>query len=947
MWKSHRWFYSLIFMFSLLVSSCGGGGGGGAGGNNGGGGAGGDAVNVTGQVVFTNGGAPVQGAGITVSLVNEGQMETARQASRAVQTETARLSTSAGKVVPAAKRSSPTLATEKDAATVTDAAGRYSATLEASSFPIRVLVKVHYLETGSPAVDFAVWGTASQAGALEIARAAIPDPKQAALLLNGDGTAQSSDGKITVENLSTNITSLFGQNFDPDLDANAFPGEFTEQGLFPLNSSNFLWMEALDAEGDPVTDLTQAATIRSQVPASQWGDLEDINPGTDRIDIPIYTFEESTSFWGQEDNNGWLEDGNGSVLAEADQSSVLDGTFAGDIFAVFNISHLSYMNVDYPYMGPWTLSRLSKDKRNTDCLAKATQLAKTIFRTQWANTAYSDVNKAGRNLRWEVEDAGAAELKNADLDPKLFGQTTSNDFKEYLYLNNKLWDQCDEKKLETIFLMAVTILHETAHWKHDALKFDGVYSDESDVGGEAGLRIEKNLFGQTIWTKDDQLPVTSLRTGANQGITTAQLQNLTSTSWWTANESNFNAQFWKNYWAGTSGSGSSGGRDDTTPLKITLAATETEYSPGGSIPVLVTYENISANSIQIVNLVVLQGYPLYFRILDPNGEVMAFAGNKVKHAVGETDLVELAPGATLKKTVDLARDANGNVNFRFISGGAYKVTAFYSDFFGLPQTASNTIELQMRSGGSISGKVTEAGTGNPLVGATVQAIQEETIIVEAATDEQGNYSIPQIPEGAYSLVAQAADRLREVIEDFVVANGQAYTQDFILSNLLTTGNLRMLVTWTLKEDECRDIDAHLWLPVDVPAHVTYYRTGFEDQCPWATWIGDRASYGEETIKIFQSVNSGQYLFAVNLYNVSNPDGSLTEMGVKVEVYDKNGLVVTYLVPNSEGVWGHWWHVFNLDGETGVIQEVNQVSETSPAPYSDYLNGCASIANTEP
>ena len=928
--KSIRFLFFIILSICLL-SACGGGG------DDGGGGIvippvvpTGGPVNVSGDVFFTDGVTPVQGATITVSVTTQDELDELRASIRSRYFDYTKPGPTGEKGVGASRAADPITVALQDETTTTDGEGKYSVTIDAPSFPVRVLVTINYQQTGYPSVDTSVWSDADASGDLTIPQALIPDPAQTEIAIGSGGEAQSSDGKIELSNLPASIDRVFGQNFDPETDSQSFPGEFAEMGQIPLNSSNFLWMEALDANGNPVTDLSQAVTIRSLVPTTQWSDLEDIVPGTDRIEIPIYTFDEITNFWTQESANGWLEDSARTVLPEDAQSVILNGTFSGNIFAVFNISHLSWMNVDYAYLGPWTLSRLSSSKRNNDCLYKATKLAQTIFRTSWGNTAYADVNKSGVNINEEVKDRGASELKDATLSDKTFGQTTSSDFKELLYLNSKLWDTCDSKKKETIFAMAVTILHETAHWKHDVKKYDGVYSDEGDVGGEAGLRIEKNLFGESIWTKDGKLPVTSLRTGSNKDITTDQLNKLTDPSWWTRNESSFSAAFWQTFWGG--GSDSYGGSRAASPITVTLEAAQTQYELGGSVPINVTYENTSSAAVQVLNLNILQGYPLYFEVKDSNGQTLNFAGDKIKGGVGESDYVDLAAGATMQFTVDLAADGDGNTYFNFTAGGDYTVTAYYTGYFGLPEAVSNTITITFTHGGSINGTVSDASTGAALTGATVQALVNDNVIASAVTDDQGEYLIPEVPAGTYTLLARADGYLRSQVTGFVVTAEQAFVQNFSLSPLLSEGELRIVLTWS---ESPSDLDSHLWLPAEIPYHIYYGRLGNAEACPFASLdLDDTSSYGPETVTISQRYLTGEYVYAV--YNFSGSP-AITSSQAQVNVYDSSGLLVTYDIP-TEGT-GLWWHVFNVNGETGAITEVNQILETNPEPYADTDAGC--------
>lgn len=233
---------------------------------------------------------------------------------------------------------------------VTDSNGNFTMELVSGALPVRVLVEVSSESALIPILQTARWDDA-ESSVLDVGTIILPNPEGAELTLD-NGAGQSADNSIQVEGLTAEVNRLFARSYDPDNTPDAFPGEFAENGTIPLDSSVFLWMVGLDANGNPVEDLSQAATIRSLVPRSQWSDLVDINSGTGRIEVPIYTYNENTDVWEQEAELGWLEDSAGTVLPEDAQSVILDGTFSDNVFAVFSVNHLSWMNVDYPYIGP-------------------------------------------------------------------------------------------------------------------------------------------------------------------------------------------------------------------------------------------------------------------------------------------------------------------------------------------------------------------------------------------------------------------------------------------------------------------------------------------------------------------------------------------------------------------------------------------------------------------
>ncbi|MGF1671405.1 MAG: TonB-dependent receptor domain-containing protein [Balneolaceae bacterium] len=86
--------------------------------------------------------------------------------------------------------------------------------------------------------------------------------------------------------------------------------------------------------------------------------------------------------------------------------------------------------------------------------------------------------------------------------------------------------------------------------------------------------------------------------------------------------------------------------------------------------------------------------------------------------------------------------------------------------------------------GTIAGKVTETGTNEPLIGATV-SIQGTTL--GATVDMDGNYRILNVPPGLYVLEARFLGFATVVVEEVVVRTDLTTTQDFQLREEIFQG----------------------------------------------------------------------------------------------------------------------------------------------------------------
>lgn len=897
--------FLLVLSFVWYSGGCGGGGGG-----SGGGGVETTPVTVTGRVLFDDG-TPVPEATVTGNLATSASISAVRSLKQAFYKS---LSTKSSNPGITRNISLQKLAT-KQATTASD--GTFSIDVGEAALPIRVLVEVNYAPASYPGVASAKWGDASS-GTLDLGDITIPNPADPANTLTvTNGSATSASGALLVAGLGAEVSQLFGRVYDPSQAEDAFPGEFAELADIPLNSAVFVWMEALDADGNAVNILSQPATIRSLIPTTQWADLEDITSGTDRIEIPIYTYNEETDMWEQE-NTGWLEDGNGTVLPEDAESVVLDGTFGDDIYATYLATHLSWMNVDYPYIGPWTLSRIDIAKRNTDCLANAMRLAQAIANSATGRAAYAKVNVAGADLAVELADGAGPELKNTAAVGEYGSYAGDASGSETQFsMSDSMWDGCAEgstasQKKDATLVMAVTILHETAHWKDDVKKYPG---DDSDTAGEEGNQLEEDIFGGIVTDSG------GIKLDGNAVADATRDQWLDTANWPAAPSISPLQPLWRS------------AADSVAGLSVTIALSKTTFEMGEEIPVQVTYQNISSSAIRVMNRVVLEGWPLYFDIINQATDVrVSYIGSERKLVVTDSDFTTLQPDETLTVSANLLRDSSGNPLYQFASSGGYTITAVYEELFGVQEATSNELSFTVNPGGIISGTVLNATDAQAISGASVRVSQNGNLLTTATTGTNGSYTSSELPSGTYTIEVRASGHLRATEEDVAVTGGQTTSVNFSLSSLLAAGELRVVLTWG---ENPRDLDTHLWLPTDKQYHLYYGRTGDDEACPFAELdVDDTDSYGPETLTIRQRLGSGTYIYAVNYFA---GDGGLTTSEAQVQIFDSSGLIATFNVPTTGT--GSWWNVFMINATTREITEAGTIGD-APTPYTDTQDGCA-------
>jgi hypothetical protein len=229
---------------------------------------------------------------------------------------------------------------KESASAMTDAQGHYQV-----AFPV-LLGRPVMLEMSK--AGYAKYMTAYP----DVAPAAVVIKNNTLQSLNSlsvsQGTAQSTDGKITLMGLPSNISSVDARVFNPNTEAAQFPGEFADDQNNLLVSSVFSAIEAKDSRGSAVTNLGANTMLCMEIPRDTWSTMGDLTPGNSQIDIPLYFYDEASGEWKRNAANGWLEDPNHVKISEAQLASIQNGSYSGRVYGAGPITHLSYWNVDWP-----------------------------------------------------------------------------------------------------------------------------------------------------------------------------------------------------------------------------------------------------------------------------------------------------------------------------------------------------------------------------------------------------------------------------------------------------------------------------------------------------------------------------------------------------------------------------------------------------------------------
>jgi len=230
--------------------------------------------------------------------------------------------------------------------------------------------------------------------------------------------------------------------------------------------------------------------------------------------------------------------------------------------------------------------------------------------------------------------------------------------------------------------------------------------------------------------------------------------------------------------------------------------------------------------------------------------------------------------------------------------------------------------------GDLTGKIIDATTGYGIELAVVELREGHnntsgTPLLTTSSNPSGNYFFYDVDPGTYTIKA-LKDGYNSNFTNGAVVSNETMVYDVTLSPILEDGEIRIILTWA---ENPADLDSHLKLRVDdVQWHVWFADLGSLTSMPYAQLdVDDVTSYGPETTTIAQ-IFPTRYKFYVHHW-AGNGSISSTSNAV-VKVYNQYGLIAEYHAPNT-GEPGLWWEVFDYDGTTGVITDIDLIRQIEP------------------
>jgi hypothetical protein len=332
--------------------------------------------------------------------------------------------------------------------------------------------------------------------------------------------------------------------------------------------------------------------------------------------------------------------------------------------------------------------------------------------------------------------------------------------------------------------------------------------------------------------------------------------------------------------------------------------------------------------------------------LTNSGEDAVPAGAKVAFYNGNPEEGGILIG-TAASTTELLPAATENITYKWLNPSVEEASIYarvdddgtgtgsYEEIDETNNSIAVVAALCRVSAGdsSISGHIIDAVNGNLLAGVqTILYVDDNgtpgVVAASAESDSEGIFFFPDLAAGSYIIAASHTGYIDNQRIITVGENVQLTNQDLVLSPVLSDDEIRIVLTWN---DRPADLEAHLTEPNQNGCRYHCYY--FNKTTPTASLdLDDRDGYGPETITITDKV-TGTYRYYVHDFTNRNINSRcLSLSGAEVKVYSGSREPLVFTVPYA---YGNVWHVFDLDGATGEITPVQNMTRQSEPGRIDY------------
>ncbi len=154
--------------------------------------------------------------------------------------------------------------------------------------------------------------------------------------------------EIDPRQIPSNIIAEVGF-LDPGRRPDAMPGNFMayDNGTIMLSSSGVFQVEITDRNTGMPLDLGEGNyTFKMKVSPYCYAGLEDTDPSTDDVEIPLWWFDKDEGIWKRYDSLGYLVYSNGTRVKNYELADLISS--GADLYIVGSVNHLTIVNCDIP-----------------------------------------------------------------------------------------------------------------------------------------------------------------------------------------------------------------------------------------------------------------------------------------------------------------------------------------------------------------------------------------------------------------------------------------------------------------------------------------------------------------------------------------------------------------------------------------------------------------------
>ena len=248
------------------------------------------------------------------------------------------------------------------------------------------------------------------------------------------------------------------------------------------------------------------------------------------------------------------------------------------------------------------------------------------------------------------------------------------------------------------------------------------------------------------------------------------------------------------------------------------------------------------------------------------------------------------------------------------------------------------INSQYEGLGNITGNIRNALDGSGVSGLNINirdGINTRTgsIVRTATTGNNGNYDVFELEAGNYTGEISGSGYQINYFTILVLGGRTNEGQNGVVNPLLAGGEMRIVLSWGANPS---DLDSHLTGPTsDNSSDRFHVYFGQASSTNINLDRDDVSSYGPETTTIQQQVE-GLYRYSIHDYSNggSSSSSAMANSSANVKVYNGNGLVAEFNVPNQAGTL---WTVFEMRGnQITPINRMNYESSDTAFRYSENI-----------